>query len=97
VPPHVILQPEVPTNDGWQEIVNPTVSHHRGCPNLSLPPPPPVNPNVQISPMHSPIQSSHASKSLKIDVPYVQYKGKVVSSPSLLQMTLQNRCPPICI
>jgi hypothetical protein len=41
VPPHVSLQPEVPENDGWQEIVHPTVSQHRGWPNLSLPPPPP--------------------------------------------------------
>jgi hypothetical protein len=65
VPPHVSLQPEVPTNDGWQEIVNLTISHHRGWPNLSLPPPPPVNPNVQISPVHSPIQPSHARKWLK--------------------------------
>jgi hypothetical protein len=63
VPPHVSLQPEVPENDGWKEIVHPTVSHHRGWPNLSLPPPPPpVNPNAQISPAHSPVQSSHARK-----------------------------------
>jgi hypothetical protein len=63
VPPHVSMQPEVPENDGWQEIVHPTVSHHRGWPNLSLPPPPPpVNPNAQISPAHSPVQSSHARK-----------------------------------
>jgi hypothetical protein len=32
--------------------------------------------------MHSPVQSSHASKMLKTDVPHVQYKIKVVSSPS---------------
>jgi hypothetical protein len=82
VPPHVSMQPEVPANDGWKEIVNPVVSHHRGWPNLSLPPPPPVNPNVQISPVHSPVQSSHASKRLKTDVPHVQDKGKVVASPS---------------
>jgi hypothetical protein len=30
VPPHVSLQPEVPKNDGWQEIVHPIVSQHRG-------------------------------------------------------------------
>jgi hypothetical protein len=30
VPPHVSLQLEVPANDGWQEIVNPIVSHHCG-------------------------------------------------------------------
>jgi hypothetical protein len=47
-----------------------------------LPPPPPVNPNVQIAPVHSPVQSSQASKRLKIDVPHVQDKGKVVASPS---------------
>jgi hypothetical protein len=82
VPPHVSMQPEVPANDGWQEIVNPIVSHHHGWPNLSLPPPPPVNPNVQIAPVHSPIQSSHSSKRLKAYVPHVQDKGKLVSSPS---------------
>ena len=26
IPPHVSLQPEVPENDGWKEIVHPTVS-----------------------------------------------------------------------
>ena len=56
VPPHVSLQPEVPKNDGWHEIVHPLVSHHHGWPNLSLPPPPPhVKLNVQISPAHSPV------------------------------------------
>ena len=30
VPPHVSLQPEVPKNDGWKEIVHPIVSQHRG-------------------------------------------------------------------
>jgi hypothetical protein len=71
VPHHVSLQLEVLVNYGWQEIVNLTVSHHRGLPNLSLPPPPPVNPNVQISPVNSPVQSSHVSKRLKTDVPHV--------------------------
>jgi hypothetical protein len=58
------------------------VSCHRGWPNLSLPPPPHVNPNAQISPVDSPIQSSHASKRLKTDVPHVQDKDKVDASPS---------------
>jgi hypothetical protein len=49
--PHVLLQPEVPENDRWQDIVHPIVSQHPSWPNLSLPtPPPPANPNVQISP-----------------------------------------------
>jgi hypothetical protein len=30
VPPHVSLQPKVPENDGWQEIVHSTVSQHHG-------------------------------------------------------------------
>jgi len=30
VPPNVSLQHEVPENDRWQDIVHPTVSHHRG-------------------------------------------------------------------
>ena len=49
---------------------------------MSLPLPPPVNPNVQISHVDSPVQSSHASKRLKTDVPHEQYKGKAVASPS---------------
>ena len=32
VPPHVLLQPDVPENDGWQEIVHPTVSQQ--SPNI---------------------------------------------------------------
>jgi hypothetical protein len=64
------------------QMMDLVVSHHRGWPNLSLPPPPPVNPNVQIAPVHSPVQSSHDSKRLKMDVSHVKDKGKVVSSPS---------------
>jgi hypothetical protein len=30
VPPHVSMQPEVPENDGWKDIVHSVVSHHRG-------------------------------------------------------------------
>jgi hypothetical protein len=83
VPPHVSLQPEFPENDGWQEIVHPTVSHHCGWTNLSLPPSPPqVNPNVQISHAHSHVQSSHASKRLKIEAHHVHDKGKAIVSPS---------------
>jgi len=56
LPPHVSMQPKVPENDGWQDIVHPAVSHHRGWPNLSFPPPPPpINPNAQISLAHSPV------------------------------------------
>jgi hypothetical protein len=53
--PHVSLQPEVPKNDGWKEIVHPSVSEHRGWPNLSLPSPLPINQIVQADPVHSPI------------------------------------------
>jgi hypothetical protein len=82
VPPHVSLQSEVPENYRWQEIVHRAVSQHRGLPNLSLPaPPPPVNPNVQISPAHSPVQSSHASKRLKTEAHHMHDKGKVVAAP----------------
>jgi hypothetical protein len=59
-----------------------TVSHHRGWPTLLLPSPRPVSPNAQIAHVHSPFQSSHASKHLKTNVPHVQDKGKVVASPS---------------
>ena len=54
MPPHVSLQPEVPENDGWQEIVYPVVSQHHGWTNLSLPAPPPNNDIVQATP-HSPV------------------------------------------
>jgi hypothetical protein len=83
VPPHVSLQPKVPENDGWQNIVHPTVSQHRRWPDLSLPtPPPPVNPFFHISPTHSPIQSSHARKRLKIESHHMHDKGKAIVSPS---------------
>jgi hypothetical protein len=50
---------------------------------LSLPLPPLVNPNVQIYHDVSPVQYSHTSKRLKIDIPQlVQDKGKAVASPS---------------
>jgi hypothetical protein len=52
VPPHVSLQPEVPENDGWQEIVHPTVSQHRGWPNLSLPAPRLLTPLSKLPPTH---------------------------------------------
>jgi hypothetical protein len=77
------LQLEVPDNDGWQEIVHPAVSQHRGWPNLSLPaPPPPANPNVYISPVQSPVQSSHARKRLKTKAHHMHDKGKVDAAPS---------------
>lgn len=77
VPPHMSLQREVPTNDGWQEIVNPSVSDHRDWSTMSLHFPPLVNPNVQIAHVVSQVQYSHASKRLKTDIPqHVQDKGK---------------------
>jgi hypothetical protein len=83
VPPHVSLQPKFPKNYGWQEIVHLIVSQHCGWPNLSLPaPPPPVKQIVQVSPAHSPIQSSHISKRLKIKAQHAPDKGKVVVAPS---------------
>jgi hypothetical protein len=83
VPPHVSLQPEVPENDGWQEIVHPTVSQHRGWPNLSLPAPPPINQIVQAAPVHSPVQSSHARKRLKTEAHHAPDKGKAIACPFL--------------
>jgi hypothetical protein len=84
IPPHVSLYPKVPTNDGWQEIVHQYVSHHRGWPTVSLPLPPPINPNVQIAPVISQVQSSHTSKILKTNIPqHMQDKGKAVISPSI--------------
>jgi hypothetical protein len=61
----------------------PEVSQHRGWPNLSLPaPPPPVNQIVQAAHAHSPVQSSHTKKRLKIEAHHAPDKGKVVVAPS---------------
>jgi hypothetical protein len=81
VPPHVSLQPEVPENDGWQEIVHPTVSQHRGWPNcpyllLRL-----LTPLSKLPP-HSPVQSSHARKRLKTEAHHALDKGKAIAAPS---------------
>jgi hypothetical protein len=82
VPPHVSLQPEVPKNDGWQEIVHPAVCQHCGWPNLSMSTPPPMNPIVQDAPNHLPVQSSHASKRLKIEAHHALDKVKAIATPS---------------
>jgi hypothetical protein len=83
VPTHVSLQPEVLANDGWKEIVNQPVSHHHGWTTMSFPFPPPFNPNVHISRVVLLVQSSHASKRLKTDIPQlVQDKEKETASPS---------------
>jgi hypothetical protein len=81
VPPHVSLQPEVPENDGWQEIFHPKVSQHRGWPNLSLPTPPPIKPIIQAAP-HSLVHSSHARKRLKTKAHHALDKGKANVAPS---------------
>jgi hypothetical protein len=82
VHPHVSLQPEVPENDGWQEIFHLAVSQHRGWPNLSLLSPLPINQIVQAAPVHSPVQSSHASKRLKIEAYHAPDRGKAIVAPS---------------
>ena len=55
---------------------------HRGWPNLSLPAPPPVNQIVQATLVHSPVQSSHASKRVKNEAHHAPDKGKFVATPS---------------
>jgi hypothetical protein len=82
VPPHVSLQPEVLKHYEWQEIVHLAVSQHHGWPNLCFPPPSLVNPIVQASPNHSPVQSSHASKRLKTESHHAIDKGKSTAAPS---------------
>jgi hypothetical protein len=82
VSPHVSLQLEVPENYRWQDIVHPTVSQHHGWPNLSLPAPPPTNQIVQVALAHSPVQSSRASKRLKIEAHHAPDKGKSIVAPS---------------
>jgi hypothetical protein len=76
--------PKPPTNDDWQEIVNQPASHRRGWPTISLPllpPPPPINPYAQISHVVSPMQSSHASKRLKTNVPQPMLDNEKVMVP----------------
>jgi hypothetical protein len=82
VPPHVSLQPEVPKNEGWQEIVHPIVSQHRRWPTFSLLAPPPINQIAQAVHVHSPVQSSHARKRLKTEVHHALDKGKATAPPS---------------
>jgi hypothetical protein len=82
MPPHVSLQPEFLENNGWQEIVHPTVSQHHGWPNLTLPSPPPINQIFQAAPIHSPFQSSHASIRLKTEAQHAPDKGKDTAAPS---------------
>jgi hypothetical protein len=84
IPPHVLLHPEVPAIYGWKEIVHHPISQHFGWTIVSFPLQPPINPNVQIAPVVFPLQSSHASKRLKLDIlQRVQDKGKSTASPSI--------------
>jgi hypothetical protein len=74
---------------------------------LSLPPLPLVNPNVQITPVYAHVQSSHASKRLKTDIPDVKDKGKAAASPSSpsndssksvsSHMHLKDDCPMLLV
>jgi hypothetical protein len=82
VPPHVALQPEVLENDGWKEIVHPTVSQHHGWLNLTLPSPPPLNLIVQATHNHSPVQYSYTDKRLKTEARQAFDKGKAIVAPS---------------
>jgi hypothetical protein len=82
MPPHVSLQPEVLENNVWKEVVHPTVSQHRGWPNLSLPASLPISRIFQASLSHSPVQSSHARKRLKTEAHHAHDKGKATSTPS---------------
>jgi hypothetical protein len=82
IPPHVSLQPEIPKNNGWQEIVHSIVSQHRGWNNLYLLAPMPINHIVQDAPVHSPVQSSHDRKMLKTEAHHALDKGKATVSPS---------------
>jgi hypothetical protein len=83
VTPNVSLQPEVLKNDGWQEIVHSIVSQHRGWSNSSLPAPLPINLIVRTAPVHLPVQSSHASKSLKTEAHHDLEKRKSHYCPFL--------------
>jgi len=80
------MQPELPTNDGWQKIVRQPIAQHHGWPTVLLPsppPPPPINPNAQDNSVVSPVQSSYARKRLKTGVPKPELdKGKGVANPS---------------
>jgi hypothetical protein len=56
----VSLQPEIPVNDGWNEIIHDPQPHHHGWPTVSfpLPPPPPKKPLQPVVSMASHALSS---------------------------------------
>jgi hypothetical protein len=84
-PPHVLMRPEPPANDGWKEIVHHPIVHHHiwSTASFPLPPPPLKNQVSQVDPTLSPVQSSHANKILKTDVHEpVQDKGKEIATHS---------------
>jgi hypothetical protein len=82
----VSLQPEVPVNDGWEDVVQHPPVHHGGWPTMSLPlpPPPPPKQHVQqISSIASHAHSSHASRRLKTTIPEPKTsKGKQIATKS---------------
>jgi hypothetical protein len=49
-----------------------------------MPAPPPINQIVQVSPVHSLVKSSHASKRLKTEAHHAPDKEKSIDSPSSL-------------
>jgi hypothetical protein len=86
VPHHVSMNLEPLANDGWQEIVHQLVVHHHCWPTMLMPlpySPLPINTNAEDDCVVSLVQSSHARKRLKTDIPKPDLdKGKGVANPS---------------
>jgi hypothetical protein len=70
VQPHVSLPPKIPTNDGWNEIINPPQHKAQGWPTTSftLPPTPPNRSSIYISSEASHAHSARPLKKLKYQI-----------------------------
>jgi hypothetical protein len=66
----VSLPPEIPTNDGWNDVVNPPQNQVQGWPKVSfpLPPPPPKWSSLHIASEASHAHSTQPLKKLKSQV-----------------------------
>jgi hypothetical protein len=65
VQPHVSLPHEIPTNDGWNNVVNPPQVQAHGWPTMSFPLPPPP-PKCHAFHIASEVSHAHFTQPLKI-------------------------------
>jgi hypothetical protein len=80
------LQPDIPVNDGWNEIIHDTQPHHHGWSTVffPLPPPPPKKPLQSLVSMDSHVLSSQQpNKNNFLSLESEPSKGKQLAmSPS---------------